>query len=109
MARLLVITDPDTGLGFRLAGLDTIEVTSAEEAAERLLALLKGREPGVVIYSEEYRRALPEKTQAVLEESVSPVFFAIPIARARQVGEPREAYVARLLRRAIGYQVKLKR
>jgi len=109
MARLLIITDPDTALGFRLTGAEVSVVTSRAAAAERLLGLLKAKEAGLVIYNEEYRAALPEKSQAAMEDSVTPVFFAIPVARARRIGEPREEYLARLLRRTIGYQLKLKR
>jgi V/A-type H+-transporting ATPase subunit F len=109
MARLIVITDADTALGFLLAGVEVTEVAGSNEAAQRLLALLKAKEAGVVIYNEEYRRALPEKDQAALEESLSPIFFAIPVARAMRIGELREEYLARLLRRAIGYQLKIRR
>jgi V/A-type H+-transporting ATPase subunit F len=109
MAQLIVVTDPDTALGFRLAGVEVSEVGTTEEAADRLLALLGVKEVGIVIYNEEYRAALPEKSQVALEESMSPVFFAIPVSQAKRAGEPRERYLARLLRRAIGYQVKIKR
>ena len=109
MAQLVAITDPDTALGFRLAGIEAVEVASAEDAAERLLAALKARESGVVIYNEDYQTALTEKSRAVLDESITPVFFAIPVARAGMSGEAREVYLARLLRRAIGYQLKIKR
>jgi V/A-type H+-transporting ATPase subunit F len=105
----MALTDPDTALGFRLAGVEVTAVSGADEAADRLLALLKARESGVVVYNEEYRSALPEKSQTALEESITPVFFAIPVARAGRMGEPREVYLARLLRRAIGYQLKIKR
>lgn len=108
MARLLVITDPDTALGFRLAGVEVSEVTSKEEAAERLLAVLTAKEPGIVIYNEEYRAALTEKILVALDDSVSPVFFAIPVSLAQRAGEPREEYLARLIRRAIGYQLRIK-
>lgn len=109
MARLLVITDSDTALGFRLAGVEPTEVSDPETAADRLFSLLKSKEPGVVIYNEEYRAALSGKDQAALEESITPVFFALPVARAGRMGEPRDIYLARLLRRAIGYQLKIKR
>ncbi|HRC44420.1 MAG TPA: V-type ATP synthase subunit F [Nitrospira sp.] len=109
MAALIVITDRDTALGFRLAGVEVAEVSAKEEAAARLMTLLRAKDPGIVIYNDEYRTGLPEKSQIELEESVSPVFYAVPVAQASGKGEPRERYLARLLRRAIGYQLKLKR
>lgn len=109
MAQLIVVTDPDTALGFRLAGVETIEVVDAGEAANRLLSLLKSKEIGIVMYNEEYHTALPEQSRVALEESTAPVFFAVPARPAGRIGEPREECLARLLRRAIGYQLKIKR
>lgn len=109
MARLIVITDPDTALGFRLAGVEVIEVTGAQQAAGRLLSLRKTKDAGVVIYNEDYRRNLSDREQVALDESVAPIFFSVPVARTRQTGEARADYLARLLRRAIGYQLKIKR
>lgn len=109
MARLIVITDPDTALGFRLAGIEATEVTGAEEAAGRLLALLRTKEAGIVVYNEEYRSAIPEPYQTAMEQSLAPIFFAVPVARAGRISERREEYLARLLRRTIGYQLKIKR
>lgn len=109
MARLIAITDPDTALGFRLAGIEVTEVAGAEEAAGRLLSLRKAKDVAAVIYNEEYREGLAEHDQVALDESIAPVFFSIPVARAMRTGEAREQYLARLLRRAIGYQLKIKR
>lgn len=109
MARLIVITDPDTALGFRLAGVDVTEVGDREAGADQLLTLLRSKESGIVIYNEEFQSALPGKSRVALEESMAPVFFAIPVAQAQRTGEQPEQYLARLLRRAIGYQVKIRR
>jgi len=92
-----------------LAGVEATEVTDRGEAAERLIALLRAREAGIVIYNEEYLSAVPERNRTAMEESLTPIFFAIPVARAAPLGAPREEYLARLLRRAIGYQLKIKR
>ncbi len=109
MARLRVITDPDTALGFRLAGVDVHEEVDPVKAGERLLALLRAREPGIVIYNEDFVSTLPEPAVTALEESLTPVFFAIPVSRIVPAAERREEYLARLVRRAIGYQLKIKR
>lgn len=109
MARLIVITDPDTALGFRLAGIEATEVAGADEAAGRLLALLRTKEAAIVVYNEEYRSAIPEPYQTAMEQCVAPIFFAVPVARAGRISERREEYLARLLRRTIGYQLKIKR
>ncbi len=87
MAKLVAVSDPDTALGFRLAGIEVAEAAGAKDAAERLLRLHRTKEAGVVIYNEEYRAGLSEQQQAVLDESIEPVFFAVPVARARRTAE----------------------
>jgi V/A-type H+-transporting ATPase subunit F len=109
MARLIVITDPDTALGFRLAGVEVEEAPTPADGGASLQSHLRTREKGIVVYNEEYAAMLPEKTRLALEDSLAPVFFAIPVAQAGRAAEPREQYLARLLRRAIGYQLKIKR
>jgi len=109
MAHLTVVTDPDTALGFRLAGVDVSDVGSTEEAAEHLLSLLRSRKAGIVIYNEEFRWGLPEKSLSEMEECLSPIFYAIPVSQATGKGDTHEHYLARLLRRAIGYHLTLKR
>ncbi len=109
MARLIVITDPDTALGFRLAGAEVAEMATTEQAVGRLRDLLKTKQASVVLYNEEYRTGLSDHEQVLLDDSAAPVFFAIPLTRAKPAREAREEYLARLLRRSIGYQVKIKR
>ncbi len=109
MAWLRVITDPDTALGFRLAGVEVNEATDPVQAGEQLLALLRAGEAGIVIYNEDFVSALPEPAVIALEESLTPVFFAIPGAQTVRPAERREEYLARLVRRAIGYQLQIKR
>lgn len=103
------MTDPDTALGFRLAGVEVHEMTDPVQAGEQLLALLRAGEAGIVIYNEDFVSALPEPAVTALEDSVTPVFFAIPVPPAVPPAERREEYLARLVRRAIGYQLKIRR
>jgi hypothetical protein len=44
-----------------------------------------------------------------MEESLQPVFVPIPHIRSWREGEERGEYLARLLRRVIGYQIKIRR
>lgn len=109
MTRLRVITDPETALGFLLAGADVIPVADSAEGARQLVSLYQTKEAGIVITNEEFLSVLPEPTRRALEESLSPIIFAIPVSQGKPIAEPREEYLARLIRRTIGYHLKIKR
>jgi V/A-type H+-transporting ATPase subunit F len=109
MARLLVLTDPETALGFRLAGIETFSAREAKEAHGLILELLEKREEGVVIINEDFLPSFPEKVQKRIEESLQPVFVPVPHVESWREGEKKEEYLVRLLRRVMGYQIKIKR
>ena len=103
---LAVAVRPGDALGFRLAGATVEEVAPGAEAAafRRLLA-----EPhtGVLAVEEELLRAVPERILRRAREAGLPVI--LPFALPRRWGEEGRgrAYVAALIRRAVGYAVKL--
>lgn len=103
---LRVVTRPGDGLGFRLAGVAVEEVPGGEEAA-RFRRLLGDATLGVLAVENEVLRAVPE---AILRRAAArglPVL--LPFALPRRFGEAGrgQAYVAALIRRAIGYHIKL--
>ncbi len=103
---LAVAVRPGDGLGFRLAGVTVEEVArGAEPAAFR--RLLSDPHAGVVAVEEELLAAAPERLVRRAREKGLPVI--LPFALPRRVGEEGRgrAYVAALIRRAIGYGVKL--
>ncbi len=109
MAGIAVVTDHDTGLGFRLAGVDVFSASSYLESEMFIERLLKDREYGLVAYSEEYTESLPESLRIKMEESTLPVFIAIPSVKSWKAVEREEEYVARILHRALGFYIKIKK
>ncbi len=109
MARVVALTDPETAMGFRLAGIEVLVARQADEVVRLLEEALQQRESGVVMFNEDYLQALPERLQKCLEDSLQPIFVPIPHIQSWQEGERREEYLSRLLRRAIGYQIKIRR
>jgi vacuolar-type H+-ATPase subunit F/Vma7 len=110
MARILALADEEYSLGFRLAGIDAEVVASPEELRDRLLRLFQERDAGVVLFDQEHLGSLPERLQRWVDESNDPILVPIPMLPAgprRPSG--REEYLARMLRRVIGYQVKIRR
>jgi len=104
--RLVVAVRPGDALGFRLAGAEVEEVAPGEEAAawKRLAA---DPAAGVLAVEEELLAAVPERLVKRARDRGLPVVlpFALP-RRWSEEGRGR-AYVAAIIRRAVGYGVKL--
>ena len=109
MAKIAVITDPDTGIGFKLTGIDVYNAPSYQEAAGYIERFLKNKEYEIVAYSEDYSGEMPESLRRKLEESILPVFMALPSIQSWREGERGEEYITRVLQRALGSYIKIKR
>lgn len=104
--RLVVAVRPADALGFRLAGV-TVEAVAPGEELAAFRRLLADPQLGVVAVEEELRRAIPGRLLARARQRGVPV--VLPFALPRRLGEegPGRAYVAAIIRRAVGYGVKL--
>lgn len=104
--RLVVAVRPGDALGFRLAGADVTEVRPGEEA-QAFRRLAADPRAGVLAVEEELLRAVPQRALRRARERGVPVVLPFPLPR-RWGDEGRgRAYVAALIRRAVGYAVKL--
>lgn len=109
VARVIALVGPLLSPGFRLAGVKTNRIQSAaemERAAERLLI---DREKGIVLLDRSLFQQLPEMLQRRMAESTAPHFLPIPTGGPSREESATETDLARLIRRAIGYQVKIRR
>jgi V/A-type H+-transporting ATPase subunit F len=104
--RLAVVVRPGDALGFRLAGVRVEEVAAGEEAAA-FRSLVAEAELGLVAVEEEVLAAVPPRVLRRARERGIPV--VLPFALPHRWGEEGRgrAYVAALIRRAVGYGVKL--
>jgi V/A-type H+/Na+-transporting ATPase subunit F len=104
--RLVVVVRPGDALGFRLAGATVEEVGQGEEAAA-LRRLSSATDAGVLAIEEEVLAAAGARPLRRARERGLPV--VLPFALPRRWGEEGRgrAYVAALIRRAVGYGVKL--
>jgi vacuolar-type H+-ATPase subunit F/Vma7 len=105
--RVGVVCDPFVALGFRLAGLEP-RVVSASEAARRELAAMQEDDGlGVILVQEDLVPELPAAPASRMGTGL-PLLIPFPGPELeRPLGEA-EAYVAELLRRAVGYRVRLR-
>lgn len=109
MARIAIVTDSDTGLGFGLTGIDVYGLPSPADAEKCIGGFLGNREYGIVAYSEDFRERLPESLRKKVDESRVPIFVAVPSIKSWKEGEAGEEYIARVLQRALGFYVKIRR
>jgi V/A-type H+-transporting ATPase subunit F len=103
-----VVTRAGQGLGFRLAGAPVEEITEGEEAS-RMTALVNDTGLGVLAVQQELLGHVPQALLQRADREGIPIVvpFALP-ERWEEVSHGQQ-YVAALIRRAIGYHVKIQR
>ena len=105
MKRIVAIIPPDAGKGFACCGINQVVATPGE-AAHALAEVLGGAESGVVILDERLLAEVGEEELRRLELGWPGVLVVLP---APQTGVTVEDYATRLIRRAVGYHVKVSR
>ncbi|HBG47304.1 MAG TPA: hypothetical protein DDW94_10005 [Deltaproteobacteria bacterium] len=109
MADFLVITAPGASAGFKCAGVDTLEVDETSDISGLLLGIQSGGRYGLVAMEETLMEKVPELVMKRLRKKGLPIIIPINLPRKWGEMEAAESPVVRLIRRAIGYQIKLKR
>ena len=103
-----VLCRPETAPGFGLAGVRAVPVATAADGEARLAELGSDPGVGVVLIEERIHDALSAATRRQIDLRPLPMVvpFPGPVWAARPEGP--EAYILDLLRRVIGYRVKLR-
>lgn len=104
MKQIVFITGRDAEYGFCLAGLAQ-HVTDTAGFEELLGRVMAEPENGLAIVDERLVRELPEERLREMEQGWSGVLLVLP--SPERLSAAVEDYAARLIRRAIGYHVKL--
>ena len=105
MNRIVVLTPSDADNGFACAGAIQHAVPPGETAAT-LHQALEEAGSGVVILDERLVTEIGEEMLHELEELWPGVLVVLPAPSGSAAGED---YATRLIRRAIGYQVQVRR
>jgi len=108
MYKVIVITDPEMADGFRLAGVSVIPVDSKEAAREQVKILLDDPDAGILALSESLYNALDEKTMEKIDSVYRPIVIPLPIKETIEMSGERRAYLARLIHRAVGFDITLR-
>lgn len=109
MYKVMVVTDSESADGFRLAGVDVIGLTADDDQSAVISELLNDDSIGVLAVNQSFVDHLDERLRVRLEQSNRPVAVFIPAGRQEVGGAQKREYVARLIRRAIGFDIKLRR
>ncbi|WP_432821279.1 V-type ATP synthase subunit F [Trichloromonas sp.] len=104
MKTIVFLTPTDARYGFSLTGVTqrTVETPEAEKA---LRESLQAPGTGVVVIDERLFLQIPESRVRDLERRWPGLVIVLPAPRKTELAE--EDYILRIVRRAIGYQVKL--
>jgi len=107
--KLVVLTDSDTADGFRLAGVEVQVVDSPETTRAQLVSLLDDDSTGIIAVNERLMTAIDERIQRKIDSIYRPIVVSLPIREKLEIGEDHRAYLSRLIRRAIGFDITLRR
>ncbi len=105
MKKIAFITPPDATYGFALTGI-TQYSAGPGEAEDRLRETMGDPDAGLVIIDERLMKDVPEEKLRELEHRWSGIFLVLP--SPEKAPPEAEDYAARLIRRTIGYHVRLK-
>jgi vacuolar-type H+-ATPase subunit F/Vma7 len=94
--------------GFGLAGIRVLEAGAAEEGIECIRELLTQPDVGVVLMEEGLHDRLPEDVRRRLGRNPLPMVVPFPGPAWEERPEAAESYIVDLLRRVIGYRVRLR-
>lgn len=104
--RLVVIASPGLSAGFALAGVPVYEAANGDAAARQIARVVDEVNPGVVMIDEPLYRELPEEVRRDLQRAGLPVVIPVPGPDWTTESSAHD-YIVEILRRAIGYRVKL--
>ncbi len=75
---IFCIADPDSSLGFKLAGVQTYEVVSRSEAVEALKVARAVKDVGIILVTDKAAAMIPDEIQLHIEENPLPLILEVP-------------------------------
>jgi V/A-type H+-transporting ATPase subunit F len=103
---IFFITVEDARYGFHLAGVNQI-VIAAEELEETLQRITRDHKTGMVVIDERLIDGVSEERLRETESRWPGIIIVLPAPEQAEAED--EDYALRLIRRAIGYHVRLNR
>jgi V/A-type H+-transporting ATPase subunit F len=105
MKRIVFITPPEPPHGFAIAGFEQL-MTEEERAEDNLLQTAREPDVGVIIIDERLLGEVGEESLRKLHEQWGGILLVLPTPAGTVPVE--EDYLQRLIRRALGYHVRIR-
>ncbi len=105
MKRIVFVSVSDAEYGFRLTGV-AHQIAKEEETEDALKKLMADPETGLVVVDERLIQGIPESRLREMEKRWYGMLLVLPAPEKFAAGI--EDYAMRLIKRAIGYHVRLK-
>ena len=105
--RVRVLASTATSPGYRLAGLTVDEVSRTADAGDRLAAAAADAEIGIILVEQRLLDGVPPAVRRAVDRRPLPIIVPIPAPNWTHAASDGESYIVELLRRAIGYRVRL--
>lgn len=105
MKKVAFITLPDAEFGFRLAGVDQY-VAESKDVLDAIRRVISEPSTGLVIVDERLVKDIGEDRLRAIERQWDGILLVLPSPKRPSAEE--EDYLSRLIRRAIGYHVRLR-
>jgi vacuolar-type H+-ATPase subunit F/Vma7 len=105
--RVRVLASTATSAGYRLAGLTVDEVGNRATAGDRLAAAAADTDVGIILVEQRLLDAVPAAIRRAVDRRPLPIIVPIPAPNWMHAASDAESYIVELLRRAIGYRVRL--
>jgi len=100
--KIIVIGDPATVMGFRLAGVAEAYVAEGKNAEKKLAELLDRENAGIIIVTEPILAALDWRLRKRIEAIAKPVVVAVPDKNG-STGEAGK--LSEMIKRALGFEL----
>ncbi|MDD5347587.1 MAG: V-type ATP synthase subunit F [Candidatus Omnitrophica bacterium] len=72
------IADKDSAPGFKLVGIETLEVVTRQEALEALRVARATKDAGIILVTEKAAALVPEEVKVSIKDSPIPLIIEIP-------------------------------
>ncbi|MCL2882146.1 MAG: hypothetical protein FWF45_04565 [Coriobacteriia bacterium] len=109
MYKFVAVTDERVADGFRLGGTEVITVDSVESMHQELTQLFEDESIGIIAVDERYEKAIDERLQKKIDSVYRPVVVMLPLADRLNVAEYMSGRLQDMIRRAVGFDIKLKK
>jgi V/A-type H+-transporting ATPase subunit F len=106
--KVIVITNSESTFGFQLAGVDVFKANEPSEARKLLIDFINDDQSGIIAIDEDLMEAIDDRLKNKIDKLYRPIVVPIPSKKKIDVGAERAAYVQSLIRRAVGFDIKLK-